>query len=277
MRTPIPNLLLGWSAPLLLGAVACPLAAQTASPRSVKVSWPSTEFVVAADTEAGLTFYALAEITLPDGSRGRHLDRIAVDPVTALQWTVLMRRLLDSTHRVGPTVSNDLRVLAPTLEDSCGHHWLGIGVDGSSEYTLVLGDSTARATWRTSGPRKAVNHLFDAVTAMAPLSMLKSCYQRAIVIRYPTLTYPTKPIKRAMGGRVEAEMTVDTMGRPLPESIQILSATDTVFVPSAKVWFAQLRFLPALMQGQPVKSQVRYTLHFGVKGDMIPGGLWIAP
>ena len=269
-------LLLDWSALLALGAVACPLATQTPTAHSVRVSWPSTEFVVAGDTEAGLVLYALAEITLPNGSRGRHLDRIAVNPVTALQWTALMRRLLDSTDRSGPTASNDLRVFAPTLEDSCGHHWLGIGVDGS-EYTLVLGDSTARATWGTSGPRKAVNHLFDAVTAMAPLSRLESCQQRAIAIRYPTMTYPTKLIKRAMGGCVEAEMTVDTMGRPVLESIQIVSTTDTALVPSAKAWLAQVRFLPALRRGQPVESRGRYTLDFSVKGDMIPGGLWIAP
>jgi hypothetical protein len=247
-----------------------PVGAQDQNHDPRHVSWPGIDVVVSVDS-VGLAVYALAGVPT-EGGQTRRLSRVVVDPVTALQWAALMSRRLDTipsgTHSPG-----EITVLAPALGDSCAHRWLGVGVQGA-DYVLAFKDSVTPGTWYVTARRKDLGHLLNAVMALAPFGSWTGCVPRPpVVVHYPSARYPR--LREAQGGRVVAEMMVDTLGRPEPESIQILDKTDTVFASAFREFAEQLRFLPAEWNGRPIRGPARFTFDFKALSEGFP--IYVAP
>jgi hypothetical protein len=72
-----------------------------------------------------------------------------------------------------------------------------------------------------------------------------------------------------MGRKAEVVLqgAIDTTGRIDPESIRLVSTTDSLFVAPAKLIFMVLYFHPGLSKGRPVRVLVQQALAYGrVKG-----------
>jgi len=58
------------------------------------------------------------------------------------------------------------------------------------------------------------------------------------------------------------QAVVDTTGRVDPESITLLSATDSLFVPAARLTFMVAYYQPGRVHGRPVRVLIRQSLSY---------------
>jgi len=79
-----------------------------------------------------------------------------------------------------------------------------------------------------------------------------------------TPLYPDPLYKERVPGRVLAEFVVDTAGRPEPETIGVVSASDPRFAASVVHALAEARFHPAQLGGRPVRQLVQQPFSFVV-------------
>ncbi len=78
----------------------------------------------------------------------------------------------------------------------------------------------------------------------------------------PTVAYPPSLRATGMSGVVIAEFVVDTTGRVEAETFGAISATDPLFVASARAAVAGASFRPARRKGQRVRQLVRLPFEF---------------
>jgi TonB family protein len=83
--------------------------------------------------------------------------------------------------------------------------------------------------------------------------------------------YPQLLRNEKIEGRLTTRFVVDTNGRAMMPTFQVLSGTDERFIPSVRKAIANLRFSPAQVGGRPVKQVVEMPFEFNFNQDG-PGG-----
>ena len=89
---------------------------------------------------------------------------------------------------------------------------------------------------------------------------------RAEVVTSPLPIYPDLLRQAGVQGRVVLEAIVDTTGRVLATSIQVVSATHPGFVAPARQALLASLFRPAMVGGQPIRMRVRIPYEFAIRG-----------
>jgi len=89
--------------------------------------------------------------------------------------------------------------------------------------------------------------------------------ERAEVLAGPLPIYPDLLRQAAVEGRVILEAVVDTTGRVLATSIQVVTATNAGFVASARQALLATLFRPAMVGGRPIRMRVRIPYEFGIQ------------
>lgn len=250
-------------------------AAQSPRRHAATVTWSLVDFLVAADSETGVTVYASANLSSKQGRGEQHLDEASVDPVTALQWAGVMRIQLNSVS--GAPRLTQLRVFTPLLDDQCSHHWFGIGVEPGghgTQLSLVFGDSVARRSWRVYAARKDLDTLLATMVGTAPYAgepkhcwsgivsdtdysaLQYGCFQSPTVVDEPALTYPVSEEDRCREGRVWLRFAIDTGGLADVSSSEVLMSDSEGFLHQARDGLARARFRAGRINGRPVRTWV---------------------
>jgi TonB family protein len=81
----------------------------------------------------------------------------------------------------------------------------------------------------------------------------------------PSVRYPPDLLRRQVHGRAVVGLTVDTMGRALPASIQVLSTPDSGFVEPLRQMLLASAFSPGRLRGRAVRTMIELAI------DLVPG------
>lgn len=81
----------------------------------------------------------------------------------------------------------------------------------------------------------------------------------------PAPAYPDAMRAAGLAGRVVAEFVVDSTGRVLPASVQVIESSHPLFAASVRRTVPALRFTPARAQGHRVAQRVRMPFEFEVR------------
>jgi len=73
----------------------------------------------------------------------------------------------------------------------------------------------------------------------------------------PTVAYPSSLLRRHVQGRVEVTAIIDTMGRPEPVSVEVLSTPDSGLIAPVKQWMLASQFAPGRLNGAVVRVMVQ--------------------
>jgi biopolymer transport protein TolR len=76
--------------------------------------------------------------------------------------------------------------------------------------------------------------------------------------------YPDVFRASQLKGDVLAQFVVDTNGRALPETFKVLKSTHDLFTQSVKEKLPDLRFVPAMLGGKPVRQLVQMPFYFAI-------------
>lgn len=89
----------------------------------------------------------------------------------------------------------------------------------------------------------------------------------AEVLTGPLPVYPDLLRQAGVQGRVVLEAVVDTTGRVLATSIQVVSATNPGFVAAARQALLATLFRPAMVGGKPIRLRVRIPYEFAIRSS----------
>ncbi|HEV8448034.1 MAG TPA: M56 family metallopeptidase [Gemmatimonadaceae bacterium] len=87
----------------------------------------------------------------------------------------------------------------------------------------------------------------------------------------PSPEYPPLLRNEQIEGKLVTRFVVDTTGRAMMPTFQVLNRTDERFIPSVRAAIPNLRFSPAQVGGKPVKQVVEMPFEFNLNHDG-PGG-----
>jgi hypothetical protein len=251
---------------------ALPLAAQ--SPHSAALRWHLADFLVTADSAAGVTVYASLNLASKQGSSQQQLDWVSVDSATAVQWAGFLRPRLDSAAVAAPPTQG--LFLGPFLNDQCHHRWLGVGVEPQgriAQLTLLYGDSVANRKWRVFATREELDTLLADMVATASygatsnrcwggnlsdaddslLTVRRARFEPPRVVS-EKVWYPERFGEyRCWEGRVWLRFAVDTAGRAEVSSSQALVSDSQEFLDEVRDALPRARFRAARINGRPVR------------------------
>jgi protein TonB len=83
-------------------------------------------------------------------------------------------------------------------------------------------------------------------------------------VAFPPPEYPRMLLEARVEGSVVLEAIIDTLGRPEPGSIKVVSSTNRGFEAPARAALLKALFLPGRVQGRRVRVLVRQPLRFAL-------------
>ncbi|HWC75444.1 MAG TPA: energy transducer TonB [Gemmatimonadales bacterium] len=92
--------------------------------------------------------------------------------------------------------------------------------------------------------------------------------QPAEVLSGPLPVYPELLRQAGVQGKVVLEAIVDTTGRVVATSIQVVSATNPAFVAGARQALLAALFRPAIVAGKPIQMRVRIPYEFTIRNGI---------
>lgn len=92
--------------------------------------------------------------------------------------------------------------------------------------------------------------------------------QAAELLSGPLPAYPELLRQAGVQGRVVLEAVVDTTGRVVPSSIQVVAATNPGFVAPARQALIAALFRPSMLGGNPVPIRVRIPYDFTIRNGI---------
>ncbi len=87
----------------------------------------------------------------------------------------------------------------------------------------------------------------------------------AQVVSQPAPVFPPVLKAAGVGGSVQAQFVVDTLGKVEPGSVNFDAASHPAFEASARSAIEHSRFVPARIGGQPVRQRVRQSVRFEIR------------
>lgn len=171
------------------------------------------------------------------------------------QVLVSLQRLTDGTWRVVDTARTDDRGLFQFGQGAAGVYRIDVLPPGSRQYLgpvdTLAADSVNERTLRV--PFFAQEFLAFQVQEPA----------RAIDGTRPP-EYPAGLRGQHMEGQVDAQFVVTERGMVDPGTIRILRSTDPEFSESVRRHLHTARYIPALIDGRPVRQVVQQSFVFGM-------------
>jgi TonB family protein len=89
------------------------------------------------------------------------------------------------------------------------------------------------------------------------------------LLAQPSVGYPPALAQAGVGGRVELEFVVDSLGRVEPPSVRTLTSTHPEFEAAARRAVLVSRFRPARWHGQVVRQVARQSFRFRAPGQSL--------
>jgi TonB family protein len=255
--------------------VAGPLHAQHA----IRVRWPLVDILVRGDTSSALDFLVSPNASSAQGASANDpLESMWLDPLTALQWSQLMSRLLDSAAALEHRAAT---LIQPALETSDKEVSLALGVDpaakGDRRLFIDKRSPLSGRNFRAYATKGEVRAMLSALRHVAdwmihPDSIVPPPRHPCPVPKYdpswiepdgapvrltgPRLVYPEAERRRGIQGRAWVQFTLDTNGTLLPGSDCVLLSDSPGFSRTARTVLAASLFRPARRIGVPERAVV---------------------
>lgn len=70
---------------------------------------------------------------------------------------------------------------------------------------------------------------------------------------------------RSIGGRVQLEFVVDQTGKVEPESVEVIVSSASALGEAAKKAVQRIAFTPGMVDGQPVRSRVKFPIVYAAR------------
>jgi len=257
--------------PLL--AALLPLAGAEAQVRSLwpevhRVRWPLLDIVLVPDSSS-VWFLAGPNAGTTQWGRGTNLADFGIDPVLALQWVTVARRLKPPLP--GRSLPDSAARVTPPLRARNGPGFVLLGTNtekpsADRSFILLVSDSGSRTHWKAFASAAQVDTLLTALEVTAISGQAEAsgwndlaCQDPDTPVRIVSQPVPPYPSRLAHGGavgRVWMTYVVGADGRPEPESFSALLSDDSLFTWSALDALRRSRFKPARTDGQPVRQRV---------------------
>lgn len=263
--------------------VALPCAAQDATPRLERVTWPLMDFVVLGDSIHGTQVIVSPNLKSIQGrARASHMT-LAVEPGVARRWAAGVAAVAESVAAM-PRGDRTPFHTVPLLANR-GRTRLIVSMDRdaprSTPFALMLVDSVKETGWSVQASLKHLRSLLIALDAIAAESGLDSLAQGVggtpfrecdldQAPEFPkrfTLRYPALALRDREEGRVLAKYVVDSSGAVLGDSVSILLSDGPGFSQSVRRALPGATFVPGRRNGQPVRTVVWQWFVFKVRRD----------
>jgi len=119
--------------------------------------------------------------------------------------------------------------------------------------------------------RARAAHAQDSASAAGKAFAAEELQERPTVLSRPPLHYPDSLRRAGIDGRVVIRVIVDTLGRPEPNSLEVLESPDSGLTAVAKEFALGSTFRPARRHGQAVPAWVKVPVVFDVAPPLPPG------
>lgn len=284
------------SAKLATVVLACTLSAlaipgSLAAQFGVRVRWPLLDVLVRGDSTGKLDVITSPTLSSVIGSDGvTRLRRLRLDPVTAMQWATLMRRVVDSAGD-RPSVPAP-RAFFPLLKRADSRDGMQLAVfaeKGKPPFGFaVAGADTTEGSWTVRVSAKEVRGLLDALVdvggaaayaerraaRMAVLDDPGTCplpeqiftaaaeSEPPVPISTEGVAYPRQLYPRS--GRVWLQFAIDSTGAVERGSECVLLSDAFAFTTSVLAALPRFQFTPAREAGTRVPSYVFIEFRFVV-------------
>lgn len=115
-----------------------------------------------------------------------------------------------------------------------------------------------------SGSDSGVNT--DLGTSMNPTRVFVEAVvdEAPVRVAFPPPTYPRMLLEARIEGTVVLEAIIDTLGRPEPGSIRVVSSTNRAFEAAARESMRRALYQPGRMRGHRVRVLVRQPVRFAL-------------
>jgi Gram-negative bacterial TonB protein C-terminal len=251
--------------------------AQSASPDLRHVRWPLLDIVMVPDS-GGLWFVAGPNPWTTQWSSGSHLIDLCIDPIVALQWASIARRL--AAANAERPERDQSATFTPPLSAERGSEIVVLGTNPDSRsddtrFVLFVSDSANDIRWKSFVSSSHVEDLVEALEATArdsregarPLARWSSPAGQepdtpVRIVSQPRPAYPGQLASRRRVGRVWMSYVVNADGRVEPESFFPLLSDDSLFTKTAIDALRRSRFRAATTKGQPVPQLVFQAIVF---------------
>ena len=277
------------SAQLATVVLALAIPGSLAAQFGVRVRWPLMDIVVRGDSTNRLEVITSPNLSSTQGNeRMTQLRRLQLDPVTAMQWATLMRRVVDSAGD-RPRVSAP-RAFFPLLKRADSRDGMQLAVfaeKGKPPFGFaVAGADTTEASWTVRVSAKEVRGLLDALVdvggaaayaerraaRIAALDDPGTCplpeqlftaadeSEPPVPISTEGVAYPRQLYPRS--GRVWLQFVIDSTGVVARGSECVLLSDAFPFTTSVLAALPRFQFTPAREAGMRVPSYVFIEIRF---------------
>lgn len=261
------------AAVVVASLLATPPAAAAQEPPAelIRVKWEVANLLVYPDSNVGVMVWlatnARAEI---DGRRAEREMRLSFHPDTLRDWLVYTHQLLALE---GPPIAGDTSpiVTSGVLRGSDGAA-IAVGRRRVKRrldkmVRLLIAPSARGEPLLVELERPAVESLLDALDAVEPKSRYRpegidSLRRTAQIDRAaePTgrgghLDYPDEAAREGREGEVWMQFVIGPDGRVDPSTIRALLSDGADFEKAVRSFLRNARFVPAMVDGQPVKMR----------------------
>ena len=256
----------------LLACFVCagPAEAQVGSPIR-QVRWPLLDIIMVPDS-GGLWFLAGPNPDATQWESGSYLVRFTIDPVVALQWVTLARKLAKVPSATPAQFSPPLPAQKGPALAILGTH--PTKPSKETQFVLIVSDSAGGVRWKSFASSAQVDELLNALEATARDSRAgrrltlwdtlpgQDPDTPVSIVSQPTPAYPAQLGSRGRIGRVWMMYVVSREGSVEPGSFFPLLSDDSLFTESATRALLKGRFNPAMTNGKPVPQLVFQAIVF---------------
>jgi hypothetical protein len=249
--------------------------AQTASPGLRHVRWPLLDVVMVPDSATVWLIAGPNSATTQWQSRSYLVD-FALDPVTALQWVTVARKLVSLEAGLA---RGQPAHFTPPLRAKRGPALMVLATNpkkpsAKTKFALLVSDSAVDIRWKAFASSAQVDSLLTALELAATVSQEGShaatwmtpanedLDTRVNVVWQPRPVYPERLVWRQKIGRVWMSYVVSAQGRAEQNSFLPLLSDDSLFTEAAIEALLKGRFQPAVLNGEPVARRVFQVILF---------------
>ncbi len=252
-----------------------PAEAQVGQPEVHHVRWPLLDIVMVPDS-ASLWILAGPNTGATQWGRSSNLVDLSVDPVRALQWVTVARRL--EAPPPGRSLPDTATRATPPLRARQGSAFILLGTNtkkptAERSFILLVSDSASDTHWKAFASEDQVSRLLTALAVAVSSSQLGAgtgwnglaCQKVDTPVRIVSQRAPEYPYHLAgqgREGRVWVTYVVSADGRPDQNSFLPVLSDDSLFTQAAIEALRRSRFKPARTDGEPVPQRVFQAVKF---------------
>jgi hypothetical protein len=248
--------------------------AQAVSPELRHLLWPLLDIVTVPDS-AGLWFIAAPTPATTKWESGSNLVSLGIDPVLALQWVTVARKLVSDEAR--SAAGRPVHV-TPPLRARHGPPFVLLATNPTkpsarTQFVLFMSDSARDTHWKSFASSAQVGEFLTALEATARDSRegAHAAWMTSAdvdpdtpvsVVSQPRPAYPGGLALRNRIGRVWMSFVVTAEGRADRATFFPVLSDDSLFTEAAIQALLRGRYRPAVLHGQPVPLRVFQVIEF---------------